>query len=365
MTALPMSGPRVLAYTDALGRGGAEISLGHLVALSPLVVGVAGVSDEVVGWVAGRRAEVRAHVLRPYDLPGHVRLLRRLRPDVLHVNRCVPWACATGILAGLLTGTRVVTVDQLPLRTTRLPQLLRTRAFGLRVDAQVAVGAASARRIEDFYALGRGSVRSIPNGVPDLGPAPPAPGVGPLVVGSIGRLDRMKGHDVLLRAVAAVGGVRLVIVGDGSERSALTRLAAELGVELSLPGWVESPRSLLAEFDVFALPSRSEGFPLVLGEAMLAGRPVVASRVGAVAEAVGPAGLLVEPDDVAGLADSLRALRDDAGLRARLGADARSYAVGKHTAEVMAARYAELWRDVAARRRGGAAARLRVPAPRA
>lgn len=357
--------PRVLAYTDARGRGGAEISLGHLVSLSPAVVGVAGVSDEVVGWVAGRRIGTPAHVLGTYDLAGHVRLLRRLRPDVLHVNRCVPWACATGLLAALLTGTRVVTVDQLPLRTTRLPELLRTRAFGLRADAQVAVGVASARRMEDFYALGRGSVRSIPNGVPDLGPAPPAPGVPPLVVGGIGRLDRMKGHDVLLRAAAAVGGLRVVIVGDGSERPELVRLAAELEVELSLPGWVESPRSLLTGFDVFALPSRSEGFPLVLGEAMLAGRPVVATRVGAVAEAIGPAGLLVEPDDVAGLADALRALRDDAGLRSRLGAAARSYAVGRHTAEVMAARYAGLWREVAARPVVAVAGRLRVPAPRA
>ncbi|MCY7273996.1 MAG: glycosyltransferase, partial [Phormidesmis sp. CAN_BIN44] len=81
-------------------------------------------------------------------------------------------------------------------------------------------------------------------------------------------------------------------------RQSLERLAAELGVSdrVELRGWVENPRDHLAEFDVVAMPSRPEGFPLAMVEAMLAGRPVVATRVGSVPEAIidGETGLLIK-----------------------------------------------------------------------
>ena len=81
---------------------------------------------------------------------------------------------ATVTLAALsIPGARVVTIDQLPLRTVEASWLWRTRSLTLRVDAAVAVGEASARRMEDFYALGRSSVRSIPNGVHGMPPQRP------------------------------------------------------------------------------------------------------------------------------------------------------------------------------------------------
>lgn len=366
---------RVTLYTDARGRGGAEISLGHLLAALPSGVEpeVLGVDAQVVGWVAGRRPGTPYDVL-PERLGAHLSALRARAPDVLHVNRCTPWACATGLTAGLaLPGARVVVVDQLPLRTTRAVELWRTRALTLRADAAVAVGAASARRIEDFYALGRGSVRSIPNLVPDLPdlpdpagtPTPPTRRDGSLELGAVGRLDPVKGHDVLLRALARVAGARLTIVGSGGWREHLVRLADDLGVtdRVRFAGWVEEPRRLLASYDVVVLPSRSEGYPLTVVEAMLAARPVVATRVGAVPEAVrdGETGLLVDPGDVDGLAAALCRLRDDPGLRARLGRRGRELAAATMTAEHMAAAHVELWRAVRARPR---APRLRVPTPR-
>ncbi|WP_462189326.1 glycosyltransferase, partial [Frankia sp. CcWB2] len=139
---------------------------------------------------------------------------------------------AAGLAAGVAgCDLRVVAVDQLPLRTTDLPLLLRTRALSRRADARVAVGAGSARRVEDFYVLGRGSVCSIPNGVPDLGAPPHRPArPGPMVVGSLGRLDRMKGYDVLIAALATMDGANVVVVGDGAERRQLIELAAASGV---------------------------------------------------------------------------------------------------------------------------------------
>lgn len=351
---------RVAACTDARGLGGSEISLAHLVSAVDADVTVLGVDAEVLAAVAGDRP---ARLL-PDRVDAHWRALRALRPDVVHVNRCTPWA-GTSALGGAvaLPGVRVVTVDQLPLRSVTLPVWARVRALTLRADAAVAVGEASARRLEDLYALGRASVRSVPNCVPDVRlPAAVAPSpAGCLLVGSLGRLDAVKGYDVLLRALAQVPGVRVEVVGEGGERAALLALAESLGVgaRAAFPGWSARGRQRLAGWDAFVLPSRSEGFPLAVVEAMLAGRPVVATRVGAVAQACpdGVAGLLVERDDVDGLAAALTALRDHPALRDRLGAAGRRRALALYTVDRMAAAYTALWHEVVAQPR---ARRLRV-----
>lgn len=362
---------RVVVYTDAAGIGGAEISLGHLVAhvSSKINVTVLGTSQSVVETIAAQRPQATKVVL-PKGLRGavaHLRTLLKLRPDIVHINLCTPWAGTTGLAAALmLPDARVVRVDQLPLRTTDLLVLLRVRALSLRVDAHVAVGKESARRMEDFYALGRGSVVSIPNGVPNVGEPQPPPNRsnGQLVVGSVGRIDPMKAHDVLLRAIAQVEGVQAVILGEGAYRPELEQLADKLGVKerVDLRGWVDNPRTYLPEFDIIVQPSRSEGFPLAVVEAMLAARPVVATRVGSVAEAVidGETGVLVDKDDADELATALRHLRDNPELRLRFGQRGREVAAS-FTAQQMAASYEQLWTKAVATPRSP---RLLVPRPR-
>ena len=363
---------RVVAYTDSAGIGGAEISLRHLVATaSPEIeLTIVGVAAEVVNAIAAGRPQAMQIVLPASGVRAwltHRLTFQRLQPDIVHLNLCTPWAGAIGLSAALLLPkARVVRVDQLPLRTTDAIELWRTRILSLRVDAHVAVGEASARRMEDFYALGRNTVLSIPNGVPDQPPpAPIARPAGKLVVGSVGRLDAMKAHDVLLRAIAQVDGVTAVILGEGGERPTLERLARELGIgdRVELPGWSEHPRAALAGFDVLALPSRSEGFPLAMVEAMLAARPVIATRVGSMPEAVLPdeTGLLIEKNDVTGLAIALQYLRDDPPLRLRMGQHAREMAVAHYTAAAMTDRYEQLWQKVVMRPK---APRFRVARPR-
>lgn len=348
---------QVVVYTDSAGIGGAEISLSHLVAnvSDKIEVTVMGRSELVVEAIAQGRSQATKLVLPNNSLLTHLAALLRLRPDVVHVNLCTPWAGATGLAAALmLPGARVVRVDQLPLRTTDLLSWWRTRVFSLRVDAHVAVGAASARLMEDFYALGRHTVLCIPNCVPDLADTPKSLQLeAKLTIGSIGRLDAMKGHDLLLRAIASVDGVQLVILGEGEERAALEQLAVDLGISdrVKLLGWVENPRAYLPKFDLVAQPSRSEGFPLAIVEAMLAARPVVATRVGSVAEAVidGETGFLVDKNDIAGLAGALRKLRDDTDLRLRFGQRGREVAKNNFTVKQMSDRYERLWYELLAR----------------
>ncbi len=137
----------------------------------------------------------------------------------------------------------------------------------------------------------------------------------PLVrVLSVGRLSHEKGHDVLLHAFAKIisGGAsaRLTFVGDGPERDSLEALTRELGLESSVEfkGVVldEALATEMATSDVFALPSRSEGFGVALIEALATGMPVVATRSGGPQDIVQPGdGLLVDADDVDALAAGL------------------------------------------------------------
>lgn len=365
---------KVVVYTDAMGVGGAEISLGHLVAhvASDIKVTVIGVSQIVADMIVAKRPQVTCIVLPAKgwrSLTAHIATFNQLRPDIVHLNLCTPWACAIGLTAALtLSAARVVRVDQLPLRTTDAIELWRTRFLSLRVDAHVAVGEASARRMEDFYALGRNTVLSVPNGVPDMDMNVTASLVrkdDALIIGSVGRLDRMKAHDILLQAITQVDDVQVIILGEGEQRAALEQLAIDLGIRdrVALLGWVDDPRAYLSNFDVFVLPSRSEGFPLAIVEAMLASRPVVATKVGSIAEAVihQETGLLIEKDDIDGLAAALRCLKADAALRDRLGQRGREVAIAHFTATQMAKRYEQIWRNVLATPRS---ARLRVPRPR-
>jgi len=354
----------VVLYTDAQGIGGAEISLGNLVeTISPnFKLTLVGSSQPVIAAIAAKRVGIAQYILPASNILSFKKLLRtfyRLNPDVIHCNLCTPWACAAGLTAAsLLPNSRVVRVDQLPLRTTDALQLWRTRLISLRVDAHVAVGEASARRMEDFYALGRNTVLSVPNGVPDVFQSNPTATLSPsgtLVVGSIGRLDAMKAHDVLLRAIAQVDGVQAIILGEGDQRQTLETLADDLGIRdrVDLPGWVEQPSTYLPKFDVVAMPSRSEGFPLAMVEAMLAARPVVATRVGSMPEAIidGETGLLIEKNDVTGLAKALYYLRDHPHERIKLGIQARELALARFTAQTMAARYEVLWQEIVSRPR--------------
>lgn len=364
---------RVVVYTDSAGIGGAEISLSHLVATvsDDIEVTVLGTSALVVEAIAQRRTQALKRVVPGkgiHSAPAHLAAFFHLRPDVVHINLCTPWAGAIALAAALmLPNTRVVRVDQLPLRTTDLIMWWRTRVLSLRVDAHVAVGEASARLMEDFYALGRHTVLSIPNGVPDLAndPQPPALKPNGIRIGSVGRLDAMKGHDVLLRAIAQVDGVELAIVGEGSKRVALEKLAVELGVSdrVKLLGWLDNPRTYLPEFDIFVQPSRSEGFPLAIVEAMLAARPIVATRVGSIAEAVidGETGFLVNKNDVEGLAAALRCLRDNAQLRRRFGWQGRAIAKASLTVEHMSISYQRLWYKIVSQPQ---VSRLFVPRPK-
>ncbi len=199
----------------------------------------------------------------------------------------------------------------------------------------------------------------VPNGIEvarfaAISPAPP-PG-GPLCLLSVARLAEQKGLDVLLRALPAVraviGPVTLTLLGEGPERSRLGTLAAELGLAevVSFQGVVRDVRPFLAAAHAFVLPSRYEGIPLALLEAMAAGLPVVATAVDGNTDLIrdGVDGLLVPRDDPVALAQALVRILRDPDLAKRLGEEARRRARAGYTAEAMVERTLRVYREALA-----------------
>lgn len=133
------------------------------------------------------------------------------------------------------------------------------------------------------------------------------------IIGAAGRLEQVKGQDVLIRALAQVPNALLALVGDGSQRAALEALAAEMGVaeRTVFLGHRSQMPAIYPAFDVLCLPSRNEGLPLSVLEAEACGIPVVATDVGSVREGICPAtGAVVPPEDPAALAAALVAALD-------------------------------------------------------
>lgn len=154
---------------------------------------------------------------------------------------------------------------------------------------------------------------------------------GATLVGATGRLAKQKGFDVLVQAFGEVRrqhpGAFLVIAGEGHERRDLKRLIRKLDLSgsVSMPGFVEDMDRFYGSISLFVLPSRFEGMPNVLLEAMAAGVPVVAADVSGVGELVadGRTGRLVPAEDVPRLAEAVAELLDDETLRAGLAGRAR------------------------------------------
>lgn len=351
---------KLVAYTDNVELGGADLSMAHLLErLDPTVdVTVLGVSHRIVERIAGVRPTASTRVVRPprsghdlRSLASHVNAMRALSPDILHANLSSPWSCQYGIAAGALTrGTRVVAVYQLAVPPVSGRQRRMKRLTGHGVDRHVGVGEQTSREVEKLVGLLPGSVRTIHNGVPDVEPQRRPRSRPGRLVGAIGRIERQKGFDVLIRALSDLEDASLILVGDGSERPALEALARSVGVadRVVWVGWNEDARSYLTSWDVFVLPSRFEGFPLALLEAMLARSAVVATDVGSVAEAVldGETGLLVPPDDPNALERAIERLLADAALRRRLGEQGRQLVLDRYTAAHMTRAFESLYEEI-------------------
>src|SRR5271165_1047453 len=298
-------------------------------------------------------------------VPQLTRIFARERPDIVHSRN---WATIESVIAAKLARVSVVVHSE----HGRDLNTMGRQPWRRRVLRRVSYACADrvfcvSQELKDYYSREIGlpsrSFEVIPNGVdveryrPDqqaraerraaLGAGP-----GTTVVGTVSRLDPVKDHSTLLQAaeMALKSGVdlRLVIVGDGTQRAALEKeLASKLNLSRRtlFAGEVRNVADWLNSFDVFVLPSLSEGMSNTLLEAMDVGVAPIATAVGGNPEVVehGHSGLLVRPGDAKEICDHLVRLATADEWRRDLGGNARQRIVARFSIERMLEQYEEMY----------------------
>jgi phosphatidylinositol alpha-mannosyltransferase len=263
---------------------------------------------------------------RPWNRRAVRREMTRFRPDIVHVHE--PLTPSTSMWATLEARAPVVATFHSGAARSRLfdlaaPALRRVaRRLALRIAVSEAAAAFAERRVGGRFEI-------VPNGVDVArftGGVVADIGTGVKLL-FLGRLDARKGFPVALGAFARLASerpdLRLIVMGDGPERTAVQTLPADMRARVTLMGAIPNVDipPYLAACDLYLGTSMGgESFGLVLVEAMAAGLPVVASRIPGYTEVVrdGVEALLVPPGDAAALAAAAARVLDDPGLAARL-----------------------------------------------
>jgi glycosyltransferase involved in cell wall biosynthesis len=318
-------------------------------------------------------------VLRPLPLLsmvlplGLARAIRRTRPNVVHLHSGAWYKSA--LAARLARAPRVIYTEHG--REHDDPPLQRTldRWAARWTDVVVPVSDRLGSYLANVVGVEAKRLHTIPNGVDthrytpgfrnqallDQLQIPPDA----LIVGSLGRLERVKRYDRLVEVLAClpreIGGrtLHLLLCGDGSERAGLLQLAERRGVaeRVRLPGWMADPPGAHRLLDVFALTSESEGMSVSLLEAMASGVAPVVMDVGANAELVGPGltGQVVKAGDVAAFAEVTAQTLREVAHRAHIGRAARARVVERYAFARMLAQYERIYRGTESGPRGSCA----------
>ncbi len=325
-----------------------------------------------VGWephvVSFRPAEIegaRVHYIGGFERLGKLRyllhaprvrrLVRELQPDLLHAMHLTSYGFLAALCGVRPTLTSVWGTDVLEAPRWSPLHYLLTRYALSRADHITATGLRLANATLRYTPPAK-PVTVVPYGV-DLARFQPSARNGDqpaeVVAGAVARLSPEKGLDVLLRAVARLiedgTPVRVVLAGEGPSRRQLTQLAQRLGIgeRVEFRGEVphEQVPAVLAELDIFVMPSRAEGFGVAALEAQAMELPVVASRVHGIPDVVedGRTGLLVPPGDVEQLAEAIGRLAGDAGLRAAMGQAGRAFVAERYRWEKNTAQMERLY----------------------
>lgn len=304
--------------------------------------------------ISGKLALSTMWLVRRVSVANRVvasRLVRKYRPDAVfcanHGSQQFIWSMMS------LCGHRKIPAatymlgmpdafESMPERIQRIRDYRMWRACHFVIVNASAVGRAMTEQRE----LPHSKVRVIPNGIPSVPqPLERSTKGRTLRVGTLGRLSHLKGVDDLLKATALMVPrydlLELAIAGEGKESDALRAVADDLGIRerTQFLGFVPDAEAheFLQSLDVFVLASLTEGLPFSVMEAMRAGLPIVATRVGGVPEMIedGVSGMLVDPGDPQGIADAVAAIVDDPALAARLGEAARRRFDQRYTTDVM------------------------------
>jgi sugar transferase (PEP-CTERM/EpsH1 system associated) len=364
---------RVLNIVDSLGIGGTELGLANVIERTREQVEHAVCCVRVSGATAVRLQAHGVPVAELNKAPGNdwsvplrvARLCRDLAPDIVHTRN---WGSIDGIIGARLARVPVVIHGEHgrdvsdPDGTNRRRNRAR-RVLSAFVDRMVAVSDQLGRWLIEDVGIRARKVSVLENGVDaqkfmrrdNRAALRARHGYtdGDVVVGTVGRLDPVKNQAGLIEALSALRPahprLRVVIAGDGPEREILARQieSAHLGGTATLLGHRDDIPGVLSMLDIFVLPSLGEGMCNTILEAMAAGLPVVATRVGGNPELVveGVTGALVPARDTGALAAAISRYTTDEPLRHDHGFAGRQRVLKEFTLERMADRYLELYKN--------------------
>jgi glycosyltransferase involved in cell wall biosynthesis len=260
--------------------------------------------------------------------------MRERRCDVLMTT--LYYADVLGQLAGALGGIKAIYSWETSSAPEYLvPHRLLPYRFSVRFsDRVVAVSQAVGSYLRDERHVPQEKITVIPYGV-DLARYNPEPNESlrkelgfsrnDVLIGMVGRLEPDKGHDILIEAASRMkkNAIHFALAGQGSLEPSLKEQVRRLGLEdqFTFLGFRRDIQEVLKLFDIVTLPSLHEGLPNAILEAMAVGKPVVATDVGGIGEAVvhQKTGLLINPGSVESLETGLSTLIEDAALRVAMG----------------------------------------------
>lgn len=304
---------------------------------------------------------------RGIDLRLAWRLWRWLRvhqPHIVHTHLFTAdtWGRLVARLAGVpLVFSTVHSVNSWQGRIHRLVD----RTLALVTTRLIACTAQVADKLQNQDGIAATRIVTLANGVDlqrfadvtpvDIEQELDAAGSGPWLA-VLGRLEPVKGQAYLLECLALLRdrGIdfRCVLIGDGPERDALVEQVArqQLAGHVWFAGFRDNVPAWLAAIDVLVMPSRWEGLPMALLEAMALGKPVVAHAVGGIPDVLrdGQEGLLVPPHHPQLMVQALATLIGDAPLRKQMGARALARVRAHYSAEALARAYEKLYQDAMA-----------------
>ena len=295
-----------------------------------------------------------------FDVKLIVRLAKQFRADgvqMLHTHHL--GQLLYGGIAGKLAGAKVIHTEHEYYSLTQLRHRRLLRLLSVMAQTVTSVAEPVTEFLRCQVGIPCRKLVTITNGV-DVALFQTAPPISratlgwrdkDIVIGCLARLETEKGHSILLEALKKTRVrypyVNLALIGDGSERGRLEQMVRQLGLEHAVQflGNRTDVPELLASCDIVALASLQEGLPLSLLEAMAAGKPVVATRVGSVPQVVleGQTGLLVGPGDSGALGKAIEILVGDQANRARLGTHGLDLVKAYYSFERMMAQYIQLY----------------------
>lgn len=352
----------VLFFSDAPYEGGAERYIEYLIDAFPpgwRAEVIARQAPSLDRW-ARRLNERGVPVHRAADSQAGLlrtlwRTIREAKPTIVHLNLPHSYSAAYSLaapVARLAGAHRIVSTEHLTMIAPMRARGVLRREASRSIARIITLSESNRGDLERRHHLPASRVRVVMNGVPDLPPvsneerarARAALGAadGEVCLVHVGALTARKGQGLLLSALATLVDRpwHLAFVGEGEDEGSLRAQAdaASLTGRVTFTGRREDIPAVLAAADVVVLPSSLEGIPLVLLEALAAGRPAVASAIYGVPEIYGgaDAAILIPPHDRDALARALERLVADPSLRRRMGEDARALYLRRFTARRMA-----------------------------